>query len=190
MIRRLRFDLLYRFGRPRWDTGVVPPEIRRLVEEERLAPGRAIDLGCGTGTSAVYLARHGWDVVGVDFSPKAIGRARRRAAEANVAGSARFLVADVTSLSGIETLFELALDVGCFHSVPRDARARYAAGVARVLRPGATLLIYAFVRESMPGVGAGEVATTFGDSFDMLTVETGVDRGRTSAWHRLRRRLT
>lgn len=187
MLRRLWFDLFYRFGRPRWDTGVVPPEIRRLVEEERLAPGRAIDLGCGTGTSAVYLAQHGWGVVGVDFSPKAIGLAKRRAAE-NVGGSAHFLVADVTSLPDLGQPFDLALDVGCMHSVPRDDRGRYAGGIARILRPGATLLLYAFVREGVPGVREGEVAATFAGAFDVATVETGVDRGRTSQWYRLRRR--
>lgn len=188
MIRRLWFDLLYRFGRPRWDTGIVPPEVRRLVEEERLAPGRGIDLGCGTGTSAVYLAQHGWDVVGVDFSPKAIASARRRAADAGVSGKARFLVADVTALPDLGAPFDLALDVGCLHSIPRSARARYATGVARALRHHATLMLYAFVRDNTPGVRADEVAATFGGAFEMVTTETGVDRDRSSAWYRLRRR--
>src|SRR5881296_1344749 len=49
--------------RPPWDTGITPPEVERFVASH--APGRAIDLGCGTGTNAVYLARHGWSAVGV-----------------------------------------------------------------------------------------------------------------------------
>lgn len=187
MIRRLWFDLLYRFGRPRWDTGVVPPEVRRLVEEERVVPGRAIDLGCGTGTSAVYLAQQGWEVVGVDFAAKAIGRARRRAADASVGERAGFLVGDVTSLPDLGAPFDLALDVGCFHSLPRGVRGRYATGVARVLRRAATLLLYAFVQDGMPGVRVDEVASTFGD-FDVVTTDLGNDRVRTSAWYRMRRR--
>ncbi len=177
---------MYRFGSPRWDTGVVPPEVRRLVEEERLAPGRALDLGCGTGTSAIYLAVHGWDVAGVDFVPKAIAAAKRRAAEARVSDRARFLVGDVTALPDLGT-FDLALDIGCFHSLPRDRRARYAAGVAAVLRPGAPLLLYAFIQEGVPGVREDEVAATFSE-LEIVSADLGSDRGRTSAWYRMRRR--
>lgn len=77
-LRRWFFDLRYLRGRAPWDTGVTPPEVVDLIEGARLPPGRALDLGCGTGTNTIYLARHGWEVVGVDFSAVAIRRARRR----------------------------------------------------------------------------------------------------------------
>ena len=64
----------------------MPPEVRQYVEEERTPPGRVLDLGCGTGTDAVYLASHGWDVVAVDFASRAIGLAEKRASAAGVGG--------------------------------------------------------------------------------------------------------
>ncbi|HET7089774.1 MAG TPA: methyltransferase domain-containing protein [Anaerolineae bacterium] len=61
------YDLSYRFSKPDWDTGLTPPEVIAEVENGR-SPGRALDLGCGTGTHTIYLAQHGFSVVGVDFS--------------------------------------------------------------------------------------------------------------------------
>ncbi len=69
MLRRLEFDLWYLF-RPPWDSGISPPELFEFMAGH--APGRAIDLGCGTGTNVVTLATHGWQVIGLDFSPRAV----------------------------------------------------------------------------------------------------------------------
>lgn len=69
----------YRDGKPPWDSGITPPELVALVEgPDALAPGRALELGCGTGTNAVYLARHGWQVAAVDLVDRAVRQARRR----------------------------------------------------------------------------------------------------------------
>src|SRR5438132_12861215 len=122
--------------RPPWDTGITPPEVERFVASH--APGRAIDLGCGTGTNAVYLARHGWSAAGVDFAGRAIAKARRRARDAGV--SCTFVVGDVTRLD-VAGPFDLALDLGCLHSIPVSRRGGYAAGPARGVRPGGTYLV-------------------------------------------------
>ncbi|MFQ6101503.1 MAG: class I SAM-dependent methyltransferase [Anaerolineae bacterium] len=58
------FDLQYLLGRSPWDTGVTPPEVVELIASGDFPPGRALDLGCGTGTNGITLARHGWEVVG------------------------------------------------------------------------------------------------------------------------------
>src|SRR5260370_14518015 len=82
------------------DTGVSPPELVSVVEGPgKLEPGKALDLGCGTGTNSIYLARHGWETTGVDFVPRAIAQARRKAAAAGA--SPRFLVGDVTRLTDL-----------------------------------------------------------------------------------------
>jgi SAM-dependent methyltransferase len=148
------------------------------------APGRALDLGCGTGTNVVYLARHRWEAVGVDFAGRAIAKARRRARDAGV--ECTFLVADVTRLA-VPGPFGLALDIGCLHSIAAAGRAAYAAGLARVVRSGGTFLLYAFAPGG-PAVGltADDVRATFADDFDVVGIEEG--KGRPSAWYTLVRR--
>src|SRR5437867_11299153 len=109
--------------RPPWDTGITPPEVERFVASH--APGRAIDLGCGTGTNAVYLARHDWTAVGVDFAGRAIAKARRRARDAGVVSRCTFYVGDVTRLDYLTGPFDLALDIGCLHSPPAAQGSAY-----------------------------------------------------------------
>jgi cyclopropane fatty-acyl-phospholipid synthase-like methyltransferase len=181
--QRLFFELLYRSGRPRWDTGVTPPE---LVDHVGRTPaGRAVDLGCGTGTNAVYLAERGWEVVGVDFSSLAVDRARRRAQDAGVS-RVRFLRADVTELPDLGT-FDLAYDIGCLHAVPARHRPRYAAWLAAALRSGATYLLYAFTpADRGPGIARAEAERQFADAFTLEQFEEGT--GRPSAWYRFVRR--
>ncbi|MFD0629748.1 class I SAM-dependent methyltransferase [Streptomyces sanglieri] len=77
-VRRVLEDF-YRDGKPPWDSGITPPELVALIEGPgALMPGRALELGCGTGTNAVYLARHSWRVTAVDLVDRAVRQARRR----------------------------------------------------------------------------------------------------------------
>ena len=182
-MRRVLFSVWYWLpGKRRWDTGVSPPELERFVGSH--PPGRALDLGCGTGTNGVYLARHGWEAVGVDFAGRAIAKARRRARDAGV--SCAFLVGDVTRLA-VAGPFDLALDLGCLHSIPVGGRAGYAAGLGRVVRPGGTYLLYAFAPGGPAfGLTREDVRATFADAFDVVSFEEG--KGRPSAWYTLVKR--
>ena len=74
-MRRAFFSLWYLFSKPPWDTGIPAPELVRAIANR--PPGRALDLGCGTGTNVRYLAEHGWQATGLDFAPSAIAQARR-----------------------------------------------------------------------------------------------------------------
>ena len=85
-MRRWMYDWMYRVWAP-WDAVGVRDDLRELLDSGRVTPHshpRAVDLGCGTGANAVYLAEHGFEVVGVDFSPVALAKAEARAAEAGV----------------------------------------------------------------------------------------------------------
>jgi len=186
-LRGWNFDLRYILGRSPWDTGVTPPEVTGLVEGGALEPGRALDLGCGTGTNCIYLARHGWEVVGVDFSVVAIRRARRKARRAGV--ECRFYVADVTDLGFLSGPFDLALDIGCLHGVSPEGRRRYAASLVRLVRPGGLYLLYARAprpdRPAGHGITSEEVHSLFGSAF-AIEQQSGRDSsGRRSAWYRL-----
>jgi SAM-dependent methyltransferase len=195
-VQRWRFTLLYLRGISPWDTGVSPPELIETIEGERaLPPGRALDLGCGTGTNALYLARHGWQATGVDFAAPAIARAREKVRHAaTLPGSARFLRADVTTLARLDLgePFTLLFDLGCLHGIPAERRPSYAGGLARWSAPGALYLLYAFgptrIRNRDVGLTPDQVRALFAPTFSVERLVEGSDRrGVASAWYWLRR---
>jgi cyclopropane fatty-acyl-phospholipid synthase-like methyltransferase len=126
---------------PRWDTGQPQPAFVRLAESGLLT-GRVLDSGCGTGEHALLAASLGADAVGIDISPRAIVRARDKAAARGL--SARFEVADVVSLGQLGTTFDTVMDVGLFHVLDDEGRVRYVAGLASVLRPGGVCYLMCF----------------------------------------------
>lgn len=195
-LRRLFFDLQYRFSRPPWDSGITPPEVVSFVESSP-ARGRALDLGCGTGTNSIYLAQHGFAVVGVDFSAKAIATARAKAKGANRAID--FHVADVTRLDFLREPFDFVLDIGCLHAIDAAGRTRYAENLARLTRAGSVFMLYAFSprSENAPshwlglrnvGITPDEVRQLFAEHFALENLAPGAERGeRASAWYWLRK---
>ena len=134
-----------RSGSRRGDRGVPASGLVELVEGRNALPrGRALDLGCGTGTNSIYLSQNGWSTTGVDMVPRALEVARRSAERAGVAP--KFVEGDVIRLRelGIDGDFNLLVDVGCFHTLPAGLRARYVASISSVASAGATLFLYAF----------------------------------------------
>src|SRR5512139_1990657 len=98
---RRELEHYYLEGKPPWDSGITPPELVALVEGADAPPaGRALELGCGTGTNATYLARHGWEVVAVDLIDRAVQQAREKAATAGL--PVRVLCGDATRLDELD----------------------------------------------------------------------------------------
>ena len=124
----------YAAGFTPWDSGVPEPILVEAVQAKTLPAGRALDLGCGTGTNAVWLAQQGWTVLGVDVAPLAIERARGKLP----AGlPCRFAVLDLLTTLPDGGPFDLVFDRGCFHVFDNPAeRSQLAAQVAAVLAPG------------------------------------------------------
>jgi SAM-dependent methyltransferase len=149
LINRLYFEYRYLAGKSPWDTGISPPELLAFLESH--SPGQALDLGCGTGTNLITMARYGWNVTGVDFSMRAIRSARRKLRRTGA--EARLFVGDVTDLRQIQGTFDLILDIGCLHSVNPERRPSYIHNLNTFLAPGGTFLLYAFW--SQPGLRAG-----------------------------------
>ncbi len=152
----LLYRLMYRIGFTPWDTGQVPRELSALLEGAGALPaGRALDIGCGTGTQAMYLAGIGWHVTAIDAVDRPLARARARADAAGV--SVDWIKADVAELGalGLEPGFTLAFDRGCFHGLGDSERAAYAAGITALAAPGASLLMMAFGPNRVPAAPAG-----------------------------------
>jgi len=148
--------LIYRLGLVVWKRATPPAELIALVEGPTPLPaGRALDLGCGTGTDTIYLASHGWDVTAVDMTSKALAIARRNATAAGVAP--RLIHGDVTRLADLDVGgdYTLLLDLGCFHTLPSDRRPPYVTGVTHAAAPGATLLLSGFRRRGLALAHAG-----------------------------------
>ena len=171
-----------------WNTGITPPEVMDFIG--RMPPGRALDLGCGTGTNAVTLARHGWKVTGIDFSPKAIHAARKKAGALNL--RIDFLAHDASDLGFLQGPFEYVLDIGCLFTLkPRDRR-RYAVGLVELMPSGACYMLYAWLLRQKDdrsvGMGQEEVKNLFQTHFDLQKIEIGKDGGGPSAWYWFRRK--
>lgn len=180
------YDFMYRFSKPGWDRDLVPPEVRNLAMEASL-PGSVLDLGCGTGTHAVYLASQGHRVTGIDFSPKAISLARQKAGKAGV--KVDFRIGDVTRLKDLHERFDIVLDVGCFHGLSLDERIKVAKQLASLTHAGSLFMLWAFDNQSHYGMAAGrdQVRQTLSPYFVLEKSELSQYNGRSSAWHWLRR---
>ena len=179
--RWLSFNRWY-FRKPPWDTGVSPPELMAHIDTH--APGRALDLGCGTGTNAIELARHGWQVTGVDFAWKAIAEARRKAKAAGV--QIDFRVGDASRLNHVSGPFDLILDIGCFHGLPQASRPRYARQAKQLLAGSGVFLVYAMLRQNQQqdaGIDDADLAL-FQPEWVLLKREEGINAAgsRPSAW--------
>lgn len=139
---RLFYRLFY-LGKPPWDTGITPPELEEFIQNH--PPGRAIDLGCGTGTNAITLAQHGWQVRGVDFVPKAIHKAKEKAQRVGIDIDVH--IGDVTDPTFFEGEYDLILDIGCYHALSEDQRLVYRENLSKHLAPQGTYLMYAFTSD-------------------------------------------
>ena len=136
-----------------WNKADPPAVLVDLVEGGTIVPCDAIDLGCGAGHYAVWLASRGFCVTGVDISARAIGMAGRLAGERGAA--CRFVQADLTAAvpDDIAGGFDFAYDWEVLHHVFPDERARYAANVFRLLRPGGRYLSVCFSEADAPAFG-------------------------------------
>ncbi len=157
------FESAYRNGVPPWDIGRPQPAIVRLAGRGLIA-GDVIDVGCGTGENALYLASRGLAVVGVDAAPTAIAQAQDKARLRG--SSATFVVADALALEGLGRTFECAIDCGLFHTFSDAERVRFERSLFQILRVGARYVLLCF-NEREPGewgprrVTQAEIRATF-----------------------------
>lgn len=181
-VRKWFFHLQYLFFDPPWDTGITPPELMDFIEHH--SPGRALDLGCGTGTNALTLARHGWLVRGVDFVPRAIRAARRKVRRAGYGDQVEFQVADVLRLKIPENTYDLVLDIGCFHGLAGQDIQHYSRLVTRALAPGGSLLMYTHLNrdDSSPHGARESDLDKLAGTLNLIQRVDGEEGSRPSTW--------
>ena len=166
------YRLFYRLGFVPWEQRDVAELWRPLLEgPDPPAPGRALDVGCGSGRDAVYLAKRGWRVTAVDNVDKALASAKKRAAEEGA--EVQWVKGDVAALGrlGLESGYDLLYDVGCIHGLSDSARGGAADGLTQLAAPGATLLVGAFKANRHPflprGMNREDVVALLQDGWDL-----------------------
>lgn len=135
-----------------WNLEGPPAPLAALVESRWVLPCDTVDLGCGAGNHAVWLATKGFRVTGVDISPRALELAERLAAESGIA--CRFVESDLTKEDeALDDYFDFAYDWEVLHHIFPVDRGRYVSNVHRMLRPAARYLSICFSEEDAPGFG-------------------------------------
>ncbi|HXA88991.1 MAG TPA: class I SAM-dependent methyltransferase [Mycobacterium sp.] len=159
-VLRAAGDVAYRFGLGPRPSDVPDHRLVQLVEgPDKMTQGRALDLGSGTGRNALYLAKHGWQTVGVEMVEYAVRVARQKAAAQDV--PVQFVHGDVTRLEELRigADFNLLMDGGCYHMIPANRRDSYAQSITAVAGPGARLILIGFSRILGAGLDPEDLLT-------------------------------
>jgi SAM-dependent methyltransferase len=195
-----RWDSRYRGGsRPDWDKGLPSSHLKAAVGGGAIKPGRAVVLGCGTGTNAIYLAKEGFDVTAIDIAPTALSLAEEKAKKAGV--TVRWLLADVLAPPADLKSFDFIFDRGCYHGVRRNSAEGYVKTLKQQSRVGTNVLILAGNANEErhygpPRVKEEELRGDFSSDFDFVQLKTvrfdSVDSQKQGAlaWSVLLRRST
>lgn len=177
------YEMMYRYSFVPIPYDVGPrQELVSLVENRRIKPCRAIDLGSGTASNVVYLAQQGFDMTGVDFSPAAVEIGRNRAHEAGV--EAVFIEDDLTNLQHVKGTFDLLVDYGTLDDLSPPQRNLYMKNVLPLTHKNSLFLLYCFEWESRwwerlllfmgaMAIEPGEVERRFGDNFTIERIAGG-----------------
>jgi SAM-dependent methyltransferase len=136
--------------------------------------GSVLDVGCGTGENALYLAERGHEVWGVDLSSVAIERAMMKSHARRL--PVVFLAANALEPEAVGRTFDSLIDSGCFHTLADEDRIRYAASMAALAVPGATLHIACFSEAEPPGWGPrrvtqGELRSPWASGWEEVSIE-------------------
>ncbi len=185
MIKNSFYEILYRYFRAPWDIG-AREELKSLVESGHIKPCRTIDLGCGTGENAIYLAQKGFNVTGVDYAEAAIEQARQRAKDAGM--QVNFEVDDLTNLRHVSGTFDFLLDYGVLDDLRLPQRELYLDNILPLTHRSSHYLLWGFEypmrgwEKFVPFFDVpfypGEIEERFGPYFEITRIAGEVDYSR------------
>jgi methyl halide transferase len=173
----------YEKGERPWDVGEPEEELVRFAESNPLKPGsNVLELGCGTGTDSIYLARKGFNVVGIDFSPSAIKEAEEKAREEHLEEHCHFYLKDACGLSSMKNKFDFAYDKTCFDNIDSAKRTDYIRSVRSVLEPNAKFLLLSISdtdkNSSNSGLSEDDLRMLFSKKFQMMSLKRTILKHR------------
>ena len=143
-MKRFLYSLVYTILPAEWIFG-SRSKIENFVDKAvdgRINPGKAITLGCGVGRETIHLARKGFDVTGLDFSPIAIRRARKKAQAAGL--DIPFIVDDLTNLQQVKGTYDLVMDFGAINDLSQTDRDLYIKNVLPLINPNGHYAMFCF----------------------------------------------
>ncbi|MFX0105824.1 MAG: class I SAM-dependent methyltransferase [Candidatus Hodarchaeota archaeon] len=175
------YEFLYRYFRAPWEIG-PREELVSLVTDGKIKSCKVIDLGCGTASNCIFLAKHGFDVTGVDFSPAAIQKGRTMARKSKV--KVNFVVDDLTNLQHVKGTFDFLVDYGTFDDLNPKDRILYIKNILPLTHKGTKFLLFCFewplrgwerLLMRLKVIGAlslepGEVLQRFGKFFEIKQI--------------------
>lgn len=184
-LRWISFNLKY-LGEPVWDTHQSPPELIKFIKTH--PAGRALDMGCGTGTNIVTLAKNGWQITGVEYAWLAVQKARRKLRVYNKPGDV--ICRNVVDIDYLESTFDLILDIGCYHGLTQLQRAKYQFNLKRLLKPSGHFLIYAYLKSEQGSFGFGQDdLDLFKKDMHLVERQDGIgNKDRSSSWMLFRKK--
>ena len=142
-----------------WNSTNPPDELVALVQSGKIRPCKTVDLGCGAGNYAIYLAGLGFDVTGIDSAPKAVQLAEENAQGQGAA--CRFIVADLLGdMHEVKETFDFAYDWELLHHIFPEDRMTYVKNIRNLLNPGATYLSVCFAENDPQFGGEGKFRKT------------------------------
>ncbi len=185
-MKSIFYEVIYKYFKAPWESG-PREELVKLIKSKRITPCRAIDLGCGTGSNAIFLAEHGFDVTGVDFSSTAIEKARTKAKTVGV--TVNFIVDNFTILQHVTGPFDFLLDCGAFDDLNPKDRKKYIQNILPLTQKNSQFLLWCFEWKLrwwerfflwlFPFVSIafepGEVETYFGKHFEIERIDSITD---------------
>jgi len=139
MVQKVYFNVSYKLGFAEWDSHSPQPDLVCLQESGTIQGLSVLDIGCGSGDNAIYLAQKGHKVTGIDSSKSAISAARQRASASNV--KIAFHVTDALNLSSLNEAFDTVIDYGLYHNFRDKDISAYVGSLSHVLSTGGQLVI-------------------------------------------------
>jgi 2-polyprenyl-3-methyl-5-hydroxy-6-metoxy-1,4-benzoquinol methylase len=170
---RRDWEQIYKNKAVPWDVGQAEDALVKLINSDFIKPCKVLEIGCGTGNDAIFMAKKGFDVTAIDISKTAIEEAKKRAEKAGV--HCNFLAEDIAELKSVSDKFDFLYDRACFHFIPEEKRDKYIQAAKKLLvKDGCFVLIVSSEKDPVKGpyqFSKDDIKQLFGKDFDILEIK-------------------